>query len=470
MNSENYQTTIDVVSSLVDELMVASCPRCDTIKSGCKIPWLNEEDEPGVVCIGPYYHDPLHRNEQEKRLVLHNLLPVDEKQKVDKLRRLFEAVYTIEKEARGHYVDHPWTMDSAEFVQMLVLDGCYILGKFVLPHCCHPAGLSVSDGKGADFTGSPALSDSCSQVSSSIQSAGMGMAAKSNRRGHAMRNVALVRDVFCRLDNQIPFCVLDTIHKVLHGNKMSGSCTLVADTVARQLRELLQNLSYSVVGAKIHKPWHLNHLLHMHFQPVSVDEKPNAAAAAAARVYRWRSATQYHAAGVRFKTRHLDGGGARSILDVELDGLTLRMPSLTVDNNTCTILRNLMNLEQHNPEIGSHVTAYCVFMSQLAGTAHDVELLARKGIIVHALLTDSHVAEMLASLCSGITIDLDEPRHSYLHKTRKALERLYQSRRVHCMTLPRRNPWLVLALFAAIVALLCNLLQAIYIIKTYYRT
>jgi hypothetical protein len=291
----------------------------------------------------------------------------------------------------------------------------------------------------------------------------------------------LVRDVFYRLDNQIPFCVLDEIHKVLHG-KIIRSCTAVADVLVTHVGDLLENLSYSRVHAlDVHaSPWHLLHLLHTRLQPTAEwgSEKPTKGAAAHVVVscastpgfYRWRPATQYDAAGVRF--RKFDGSSC--ILDVKLDGATLRVPSLVVDTNTYALLRNLMMLEQHNPDqLGSHVTAYCVFLSQLAGTPGDVALLARKGIIVHLLPSDSDVAVMFAGLCVGITIGMDEPKHNYLHKERNDLERIYNSRLMvqhtrNCVTLPHRNPMLVVALLAATLGLVCLLLQAIYTMKSYY--
>uniref|UniRef100_A0A0E0LZI7 Uncharacterized protein n=1 Tax=Oryza punctata TaxID=4537 RepID=A0A0E0LZI7_ORYPU len=458
--SGDPEQTVDI-KYLVEELMM-TCRHSGEIankRSGCKISRPREQDKPGVVRIGPYYHDPLNRTEMEKRAMLLELLPGDNIQKTSMLTRLLEDITALEEKARDHYADHAIRMTSKEFVEMLLLDGCYILAKFVLPHCC------------------PGLSeDSLSSQDSDVASRKSWSRPES--RTSAMRDIALVSDVFYLVDNQIPFCVLDTMHKVLHG-KIISSPTPVADVLARHLHELLEHLGFSTIRVDNPIPWHLLHLLHMHFRPPTSGQccgsrrnNTSAGEATASTVYRWRSATQYHGAGVWLKRQHLDGAcRARSILDVKLDGLTLRVPSLTVDDNTCRILRNLMALEQLNPvELGSHVTAYCIFMSQLAGTASDVALLARKGIIVHVLRTDSDVAERLAALCSSVIIDLDEPTHNYLHRTRKNLERIYRSRKVNCLTLPHRNPWLVVALFTVLVMLLCQLIQAIYATMSYYQT
>uniref|UniRef100_A0A0D9XC89 Uncharacterized protein n=1 Tax=Leersia perrieri TaxID=77586 RepID=A0A0D9XC89_9ORYZ len=485
--SGNEETTIDI-QSLVEELM-ASCKRGGfaSKRSGDKIPWLNEQvDVPDVVCIGPYYRDPLHQTESEKMAMLDGVLPADEQHKAATLTRLVEAVTAVGNDAMDHYPDSARNMmSSREFVQMLVLDGCYILGKFVLPHCLNS---SVSLSPATSHSGGVSASAS-SQISG-----GSGSPAAKEQGAEEMKNVELVRNVFYLVENQIPFLVLDTIHEVLHGG-LSTCTAAVADTLARHLREHLKQFGYSILPAKVDKPWHLLHLLHMHLQPsrgrgVDVDHvgtsgnivaRPSSSPTAV--VYRWRAATKYHESGVRFRRQQLEpttaagGRTTQSILDVRFDEqkLCLCVPLLTVDDNTCAMLRNLMQLEKHNPEeLGTRVTAYCLFMSQIAGTAADVELLVKKGIIVHALRTDSDAAERLAGLCNGITIDLDEPKHSYLHKTRKLLEEKLESRPVRWMTQLRRKhcgtPWLMFGLLVAFLAFSNGILQSVYTALGYYAT
>uniref|UniRef100_J3MWC7 Uncharacterized protein n=1 Tax=Oryza brachyantha TaxID=4533 RepID=J3MWC7_ORYBR len=419
-----------------------------------------------VMSIGPYHYDPLSSMEQQKKATLHEVLQVEDGQKPAVLKSLLCAVSSVEKEAREHYLDRAHDMSSEEFVQMLLLDGGYILAKFVLPHCCAGAGSPAESPRWSHSTGS---------------------APAASQTGSAMHDMELVRDIFYLLDNQIPFCVLKKIHKVLHGDSSMPS-SVVADTLFTNVRRLLQHFGYSIRNDTLVDPWHLHHLLYMHFQPHNDGSISSSVAQvhsgrkSKAITYRWHAATYYHAAGVIFRKRHLDhgasekwwcwfiDGGARSILDVRFDGLTLRIPSLLVDNNTYTVLRNLMMLEQHNPDkLGSHVTAYCIFLSQIAGTASDVALLVRMGIIVHLMPNDIDVANMLASLCSGITIDLDEPKHNYLHNARKDLERMSKKRTTRCMALLRRNPMLMAAIYAVAVGLACLLLLAIYTLKSYYR-
>ncbi|KAF0912124.1 hypothetical protein E2562_013019 [Oryza meyeriana var. granulata] len=136
------------------------------------------------------------------------------------------------------------------------------------------------------------------------------------------------------------------------------------------------------------------------------------------------------------------------------------------------MLRNLMTLEENNrEELNVRVTAYCLFMSQLASTVSDVELLVKKGIIVHALRTASDAAEMLASLCSGVVVvNPDEPKHNYLHQISKNLEETYvnrrrtQLRRNHCA-----NPWVLIALVVAFLGFASGIFQSVYSALSYYN-
>jgi hypothetical protein len=130
-----------------------------------------------------------------------------------------------------------------------------------------------------------------------------------------------------------------------------------------------------------------------------------------------------------------------------------------------------MALEQQSPRLGVHVTAYCLFMSQLAGTARDVDLLARKKIIVHFMGCDEDVAEGFADLCNGVSINLKDADRNYLQGTWEKMERRYNSQAINWMTLLRSkhlsNPLVAIALLAAIVAFVCEVVQAIFAIKGY---
>ncbi|RLM62282.1 uncharacterized protein C2845_PM14G09610 [Panicum miliaceum] len=167
----------------------------------------------------------------------------------------------------------------------------------------------------------------------------------------------------------------------------------------------------------------------MHFMPTVAPPSTCSGDATGEPLRRWRRAMEYHFAGVKFKGRPLGTKETRCILDVKLDrsGRTLEVPHLDIDAETWPLLRNLMALEQRNPDAaGSHVTAYCVFMSQVACTAADVALLSRRGVVAHGLGNDGEVATFFADLCKDVVFTVDEPASNYLRATCQELEKQFQ--------------------------------------------
>ncbi|EEE69410.1 hypothetical protein OsJ_28777 [Oryza sativa Japonica Group] len=405
---------------------------------------------PQVVLVGAYHHKPLDSTDQlAKWTALRRVLPDDGEQRASTLRRCLEAIAGVEDEARSYYEDGAKTWrENQMFVQMLLLDAWFVLDIFNV--------------------------------------GGEAAAAVGSRGGSAVDYIFAVRDVFYLLENQIPFFILEKVYELVRvgnsgqdqdqrtqtctsppppqppgataiaGGGPSSSSTVVVDGFLRHLRSLLQDQGYSNVEVDI------------------TSTRPCARAPPFTGGAGRRST---NAAGVRFKKRALGAaaGDARCVLDVELRRLTtLHVPTLTVDNNTWRVLRNLMALEQNNPHLGSHVTAYCLFVSQLAGTASDVALLARKGVVVHFMATDEDVADGFAGLCRGVALDVDDARRNYLQPTWERMERWYSSRPVNWMALLRRrhlsNPLVAIALLAAITGLVCEVVQAVYAVKTYRPT
>uniref|UniRef100_A0A0D3GZD9 Uncharacterized protein n=1 Tax=Oryza barthii TaxID=65489 RepID=A0A0D3GZD9_9ORYZ len=350
----------------------------------------------------------------------------------------------LEHSVRRCYV-HSFDIPSREFVRMLLLDACYIA------------------------------------VANGVVHAGHRVVPTEERRAAAddqQMAVAVVRDVLYLAENQIPFFVVDKVHQLTF---LDGE-TPVLDAIARYAHELLSWTEYSVATPTVvappalrPEPANLLHLLHMHFTPTVLAS--GKVSRGGRSVGRWRTATEYHYAGVTFKRRPLSGnGGARSILDVKVSrrGGALQVPRLSIDGETWRLLRNLMALEQSNPSAaGSHVTAYCVFMSQLACTARDVELLSRRGVIVHGLGNNGEVAGRFADLCKGAVFDVDDADQNYLRPVCQVLDRRFRSRPRRWMASLRQkyflNPWLTAGLVAATIGLVCTVIQAVYSVLSYVK-
>ncbi|KAI5001941.1 hypothetical protein ZWY2020_026591 [Hordeum vulgare] len=413
----------------------------------------SSEYDPNHVAIGPYNHPRPQSNS------LHLAM---EKDKLSSLQRVLSAAKVerpgvtvdmyvneltcLEESVRNCYANTFDDMTSEQFVRMLLLDGCYILSRLVdLPVRAEAQPADVAPG---------------------TAEAGV----RSANRAEAL---AVVRDVFFLAENQIPFFVLEKIGEL---TTLNGKDRVIKE-IAEYAQKLMSVHKYVVGSPSMVVPGNLLHLLHMHLKPAAPSVSPTATIKGAnpVSVSRWRSATEYRFAGVTFKRQSMSKPehAPRCILDVKLDfGGTLEVPVLDIDGETWRLLRNLMELEQRNREaVGSHVTAYCVFMSQVACTTKDVELLWKKGIIVHSHGNNDEVAKCFADLCKGILFDPDDPDCNYLRDTCLNLEKRSQSYWRRWMAWLRRkyftNPWLAVGLVAAAIGLVCTVIQAVYSALSY---
>ncbi|KAJ1287188.1 hypothetical protein BS78_03G411400 [Paspalum vaginatum] len=266
-------------------------------------------------------------------------------------------------------------------------------------------------------------------------------------------------DILFLLENQMPWVVLKEMHSFI--GTVDDNATLqdresaLHDHIANKgVRPLLEQLDF-ISGSRESNnnnpgaPAHLLDVVHYYLKPTTAtirsreqqqEEEQEQEQATInivvpapppppprdrlRRMGRWRRATEYRRyANVQLKRRRLKKNKVDSILDVRLKRGTLWIPPVPFDPCTWTMLRNLMALEDHMDAAAARpVTAYCFFMSQLACTAEDVELLRSAGIVDHFLPTDKDAAQRFANLCAGVVFDAHDTNTNYLNATWHQLE------------------------------------------------
>ncbi|EAZ06691.1 hypothetical protein OsI_28939 [Oryza sativa Indica Group] len=360
----------------------------------------------------------------------------------------------LEARARSCY-GHPFGVQSKEFLRWLLLDACYILVRF---------------GDVDDVVGRrprPAAPAAVASANGVVQGGSRVVPSVERRRASAADRqyiLDVVRDVFYLAENQVPFFVVERIRQMTfldHDTPaLDAHCevrrkTLGAEAVLRRDAD-----HGGAAGTAAGAGQSSAHCCTCTSRPPYSHPPPLSVAA--------------------FKRRPLDRrskGGALSIVDVKVSGGgggTLEVPQLNIDGETWRLLRNLMAMEQSNPSgAGSHVTAYCVFMSQLASTPMDVELLSRRGVIVHGLGNNGEVAKRFADLCKGAVFDVDDADQNYLRPVCQVLDRRFQSRPRRWMAWLKQkyfaNPWLAAGLAAAAVIFVCTVIQAVYSVLSYKK-
>jgi len=409
---------------------------------------------PHEVAIGPYHASSSSspRIERQKLCCVGFLHSLSERRTAGGLMGLAEK---LEPLVRMCYdpdgVSH---MTPEHLSTMLLRDGCYLLA-------CMVNYLDImAAAAAANNTNADKLAHSCSSSSKDVNSSSSGGGGGDS---------TVVRDAVFLVENQIPLFVLQRIHERVTGETTTSAFERIAHFVQKLLQEQLYISKKKQLRPAPPQASHLLHLLHEYLQPTMKAENTAAARAISSsqqRTGRWRRAVEYRThANMRFRRLVFKKDDEWTVLDVRLQGGTLWVPRLRVDGNTWTILRNLMALEEQLPR--RPVTAYCLFMSQVAGTAEDVELLVRSGIVEHFLATDEQVAQGFACLCEGVVMDVDNIDRNYLKPVWHQMQGRCDSR-VHSFMgwfCQFKNIRIAIALLVALIVVACQLTQTFYAVS-----
>uniref|UniRef100_A0A0E0KZI5 Uncharacterized protein n=1 Tax=Oryza punctata TaxID=4537 RepID=A0A0E0KZI5_ORYPU len=250
MLTEKYDSTDDVdVDELVHSMradlnrrMAPDKYHCNGSKCSliCKIVQrvrLNDRNvyEPSVLSIGTYHHSgsPLLTMETEKWICVDYILKLN---RDVSLREYLHLISGLEKQARGCYSEDI-NMDSKEFLQMLLLDSCFILA------CMGFARLNTLEEASIDDHGTREDSDTAEWYNSSA-----------------------VYDLLL-LENQIPFFIVRTIYQ-LFSRETVATTSLLTNDISEFMEGILYHFPKVITKAnRLGDLYHLLHLCHMYLKP-----------------------------------------------------------------------------------------------------------------------------------------------------------------------------------------------------------
>ncbi|KAI6670712.1 hypothetical protein NL676_005597 [Syzygium grande] len=144
-----------------------------------------------------------------------------------------------------------------------------------------------------------------------------------------------------------------------------------------------------------------------------------------------RSAAELNYAGIRFKKSETN-----SLSDISFARGVLRLPVIQVDDTTESVFLNLIAFERLHIGAGYEVSSLVSFMEDIIANERDVELLHTQGIIHNAIGRQGG---------------------------RRAVPLAVQGFGAG----PRNNPWAILSLIAAILALALTIIQTAYTVLSY---
>jgi hypothetical protein len=403
--------------------------------------------QPRFLSLGPYHHggtatatEEMRRNDGEKPGNLAYAVQGGGPPVVEYMK----AIASVQADARSRYeggVDMEWDA----FCRMMLLDAFQLvtLLEYLGFHDDdHPSGAAETESGG-----SPEQED-CTPRTSVLSSI-----------GHDLM----------MLENQIPFFVAQKMYGLRHGDDGSG----IAELAWRTIRRIMCDVP-SAAGnpPPAEKCQHLVHLCHAYLKPSNLGRSRGACAG---EYGRFRRATEYHEAGVRFRLLCSEDGGEQCpLLDVTFSNGALRMARHRIDETTNYVLRNVLVYEQRYLETATsgatgYVAAYVVFMSQLLGGPEDVALLSRRGVMEHHLGDDAEVCALFRGLAQGLVFDPSGDH--YLRTVGVKLQAYYRSRvnRWGAWVIRHRlgNPWLAAAWVFGATAVLGTILQTVIALLQY---
>ncbi|KAK9079543.1 hypothetical protein SSX86_001215 [Deinandra increscens subsp. villosa] len=291
---------------------------------------------PHVVAVGPFHRgkEKLNAMEERKWQYLNTLL--SRAVNADAcLVKCVEVLQKMEDHARKRYGEEI-DMNSDEFVEMMLVDGCFIIELFY-KSCC----------KGVRRRGDPFL-------------------ATYKVFYHLRHDLIL-------LENQIPFFVLQLLFDLLPVPSQCGDRTLI-ELAFCFFKKMVPDDPHNLedkYGQEIH---HLLDLIHQSFIPKT-------------HIFRTQPTPPQSQISIPTVT-HLRKTGTQikktmspSVLGLRLNKGSLRIPALTHHDLIETLLRNLVAMENCCYDATKYVTSYVFLMRNLVQSNDDAKILRKKGIL-----------------------------------------------------------------------------------------
>ncbi|XP_022722895.1 UPF0481 protein At3g47200-like isoform X1 [Durio zibethinus] len=377
--------------------------------------------EPEVVAIGPYHRGKDHLKPMEEHKIRFLQLLLQERREND-VTKYVMVMRELEERARKCYAE-PIGLDTDDFVEMMLLDGCLIIQLM------------------RKFARTTLMDDPVFKIG--------------GFHGILCRDLLLV-------ENQLPLFVLwELFHMIEIPNPdIFIYITINFFNIILPGKGCIRNDLKSIMEIK-----HLLGLIIDCWHPPAFEIE---AYRKKTKKIEWsfmHCATELQEAGIRFKKA--DGN---NVFDVKFENGTVKIPTLEIDDHTECFLRNLIAFEQFFPGRSlNHVTDYMNFMDCLINSPKDVELLRQRGIINNWLGNDEVIATMFNMLGDSVSIS----RYSFYSEVFNNVN-IYCSRRWNKWIANLKHnyfnsPWALVSILAAVVLLQLTLVQTVFSVLSYVK-
>ncbi|KAI3421553.1 Protein kinase domain-containing protein [Psidium guajava] len=387
--------------------------------------------QPNTVPIGPYHHRKrqFRKIQEHKRRFFTDLLNRTNQGR-NNLKHFAEALQPMEKKVRKCYseVSEVLAFKGDELIEMMVLDGCFIIELF----CKYSRKLAGDANPGDD----PLLTEPWVLP-------------------------FLMRDL-AKLENQIPWFILERLFGLTLGS-WNESHPSLPDLALSFFNRVLQRPKKVL---KKYSDWdgdgkHLLNFLRLTYDPDSPETEQRQKKFL--RVI--QPASKLHQAGIKFKPTHCD-----SFMDVKFSNGVLEIPVLKFDDFMSSLFLNFIAFEQCHRGSSKHVTTYATFMACLLNTPADAGLLCDRNIIERYFGTDEKIAHFFSNIGKDVVFDIHK---NYLCQVFEGVNTYNeQDWRVHWASFKNtyfNTRWSLISAVAAFILLALATIQSFFAVYAYYR-
>uniref|UniRef100_A0A2N9G3I7 Uncharacterized protein n=1 Tax=Fagus sylvatica TaxID=28930 RepID=A0A2N9G3I7_FAGSY len=315
--------------------------------------------QPQIVSIGPYHRGEPHLQmiEEHKWRYLGSLLTRTQTIGIT-LEDYLKSIHPVEIEARESYSE-TIHLTHDEFLEMMVVDGCFILELFRKVN--NPKRFKLDD---------PLVT-------------------------MAWILPFFYRD-FLRLENQIPFFILERLFEVTKlPEEVSGpSLSLLAlrffNTIMLRRDDVIES-QFDLKGL------HLLDLVRLSFIPPE-NELPQSGNTPTHLIHR---VSKLRRSGIILNPSNADS------LVVKFHHGVIEMPTINIDDFMTSFLVNCVAFEQCHNSRSKHLTTYATLLDCLVKTSKDVEYLCDRNIFQNYFGTDAEVARFINNLGKDVAFDID---------------------------------------------------------------
>lgn len=396
-----------------------------------------KSQQPEIVSIGPFHRGKEHllEFEEHKWLFLERLLSRPGVFRMD-LNQYLRKMRQMEKHARECYSEAV-PMSTHDFVEMMLLDSCFIIELFRYIDHSQSDHMMIS-------TGDPIY-------------------------GRPWLIPVLIRDLF-KLENQLPLFVLESLFIASKSPEEYRSprsfCKLALEVFGLVSPGLVSPmLSDTISFHQNFKAKHLLDLLHSSFLPQNQNpvlaRKRHEEGCHDQSDQSIQRVSQLQSSGIKFKSRK-----AESLLDIKYQKGVLEIPAITIDDSIAAVLTNCVAWEQCLDDEFRCFSQYVSFMNCLIGQPRDVEFLCSEGIISRFSNDDQYVANLFHNLAR---FKLFNNRGRHLQKQFKEIEEYYSSNWATMRRTYFSSPWSFIVVFSALFFLVLTMTQTAMSILSYQR-